>query len=226
MPALSKMPRPGRSIGNLHPYNKPIDCLALCDKFVHDFGCPTMKRVYSLAEIEQNFNILNTKSGSAADPGLYRRPRGTPFSTATPDIAKPELKLDVGLLHQAINRACTNTSGGLHPDTMNEQAAAAVILMGMGRRGAPYKPTPADICYHQLSCGGKLKPGTPKYIMTGMELLHSAIADQDKVKLIPSSGNTVDRHERYMDIEWLANGRMEQQHSGWLRKESSMRGRN
>lgn len=220
------MSKSGPQIGTFYPSNKSPDCLALCDRFTHDFGCPAVKRVYSLSEIEQNFNIRSTTLGSTSDFDHYRRPPGTPFRTSTPDFVKTDFKLDSRLLHEAITRSCTGFQGGLHPDTVSEQAEAAVILMGMNSRGcAPYTPTMADIRYHELCCGGVLAPGASREeIMADMELLRQAIDKDKKAKSIFSS---VKRNgERTVSALGFADGRMQQKSSGWMGRGPNMRGSN
>lgn len=222
------MSKSGPQIGTFYPSNNPSDCLALCDRFTHDFGCPAVGRVYSLSEIEQNFNIRSTTVGSASDLGHYRRPPGTPFRAATPDAVMADFKLDSRLLHEAITRSCTGFHGGLHPDTVSEQAEAAVILMGMnGRGGTPYTPTMADIRYHELCCGGVLAPGASREgIMADMEHLRQAIDKDKKAKLILSSVKRNGERAAAASALGFADGRIQQKSSGWIGRGPNMRGSN
>ncbi|KAL0636819.1 hypothetical protein Q9L58_004177 [Maublancomyces gigas] len=186
------MSKSGPSTGN----NRQTDFPAMSDRPPHDFGCPASKRVYSLNEIEQNFNIRSTIFGNTSGPGPDGRPPNTPFRTATPDSARPEFKLDCRLLHEAITRSCTGLQGGLPQDTINEQVTAAVILMGMDERGGvSYEPTLADIRYHEYCCGGVVGPGEPREeIMADVQLVHEAIEQDKKTKPNLSFGKAAGRH--------------------------------
>lgn len=190
------------------------------DRPPHDFGYPTSKRVYSLSEIEQNFNIRSTIFGSTSGPGPDGRPPSTPFRAATPDSARPEFKLDCRLLHEAITRSCADIQDGLAQDTINEQVAAAVILMGMdGHGGVPYEPTLADIRYYEYCCGGVVAPGeSGEEIMTDVQSVHEAIEQDKKTKSNLSFGKTAaGRHkERVVDTlgASFADVRMGQQYMG------------
>lgn len=217
------MSKSGPGTGNSYPYNRQTDFPAMSDRLPHDFGYPTSKRVYSLSEIEQNFNIRSTIFGSTSGPGPDGRPPNTPFRTATPDPTRPEFKLDCRLLHEAITRSCTGLQGGLPQDTINEQVAAAVILMGMDERGGggvPYEPTLADIRYHEYRCGGVVAPGEPREeIMADVQFVHEAIEQDKKTKPNLSFGKAAGRHEgRVMNTlgASFADVRMGQQYMGWV----------
>lgn len=98
--------------------------------------------------------------------------------------------------------------------------------MGMdGRSGASYRPTVADIRYHELCCGGVLAPGASREeVMADMELLREAIEKDKKAKSILPPGYAADRRGgRVANAVGLADGRMQQQQNPWR---SNMRGPN
>lgn len=210
--APSKMSKPRSSSENSYPYNRQTDCLTVSDRSPYDLGRPTTKRVYSLSEIEQNFNIRSTTFGCTSGPGPDGRPPSTPFCAATPDVARLEFKLDSRLLHEAITRSCTTgLHGGLQQGTINEQAAAAVILMGMDSCGsAPYEPTLVDIRYHEFCCAGVLTPRVSEdEIMADMQLVEEAIEQDKKTRSMLSFGDTARQEERAMDAPGVGCLRME-----------------
>lgn len=98
--------------------------------------------------------------------------------------------------------------------------------MGMdGRSGASYRPTVADIRYHELCCGGVLAPGASREeVMADMELLREAIEKDKKAKSILPPGYAADRRGgRVANAVGLADGRMQQQQNPGR---SNMRGSN